>query len=90
MYDQLHTLTTMLTVNETSSLFDKTIEIVVHSLRPNQSIILHLLLMKDDGITAQYQSWARYIANERGIVDVSIDPAQDGTYTGNASMIRSN
>jgi hypothetical protein len=73
----------MLHVSKLSSLFDQPIDIIAHSLQPNQTVVLHLLLL-ENGINsaAQYQSWARFTASERGVIDVAIDPALDGTYRG--------
>ena len=70
----------MFTFSPKSSLVDTTTEINVRNLKPLQRITLKAKLMGDQG--ELFESYAHYVADKDGKVDVCRDSSLGGSYSG--------
>lgn len=83
--DAWHILSTyetnpVIIANPVKAVVDEKIEIRVENLQPNQPVTLHSLLKTDYGDL--WESFAHYVSNSDGTVQVMNDTSLGGSYTG--------
>src|SRR5271165_198722 len=62
------------------ALIDQRVSVTVRGLAPGVPVTIRASL--DDELGRTWSSWARYLADGHGDVDVAAQPSEDGTYQG--------
>ena len=70
----------VISVEPNSSLVDKKVKILVSGLEPNQNVTLQARMVGEKGEV--FESYAHYIADKDGGIDVRSDPSFGGAYLG--------
>ena len=70
----------VISVEPNSSLVDKKVKILVSGLKPNQNVTLQTRIVGEKGEV--FESYAHYIADKDGGIDVRSDPSFGGAYRG--------